>query len=85
MTEPVEKTYYVPVYEKCKPCGGRGYYNWTVPTTHDGSCPHCHGEGYVKVYISLAEWATQTREHVGAVETKGALSHEDSDDNNMEG
>ena len=62
MTEPIEKTYYMRVYEKCTACGRRGYYNWTVSTTGDGSCPHCHGEGYVKGYISLVEWTAQTRE-----------------------
>ncbi len=63
MTEPVEKTYYMRVYEKCTHCDDEGYL--TVFPRREIVCTWCEGEGYVNVYIPLAEWAAQMRERVG--------------------
>ncbi len=63
MTEPVEKTYYMPVYERCPTCGGSGIAPLKSGIHYDLVC-QCGGRGFVKMYISLAEWAAQTRERV---------------------
>ena len=73
MTEPVEKTYYMPVYEKCPECEGWGCLR--IPIFLGKPCSRCHGEGYIKVYISFAEWAAQTREHIDLLPPDGQEGH----------
>ena len=64
MTEPVEKTYYMRVYERCPICEGRGYERWPPRNIVNDTCQRCGGPGYLKVYIPIAEWAALTRERV---------------------